>query len=68
MIQAHLAYVMSRTATMTTKIIDIYTKVASAISQGKLKRLSPLIFPNDVLVAVKNHIDLFAESKQLTSL
>ena len=61
-IAAHPAFVTSITAAILTKIMDIYTKVASAISQAQLKWLSPLIFPNDVLVAVKNHIEKFAKS------
>ena len=52
---------------MITKLTNIYTKVSSTISQEHIKCLSALIFPNDVLVAVKNHITQFAESKQLTS-
>jgi hypothetical protein len=52
---------------MFTKLYDIYSKVANAVSQAQLNRLSPLIFPHDVLLAVKNHIDQFAEKKQLKS-
>ena len=67
MVASHPSRVTSTSATMIVKSQDIYTKVASAISQAQLNRLSPLIFPNDVLLAVKTHIDTFAKSKQLTS-
>jgi hypothetical protein len=59
MVASHPSRVTSTSATMIVKSQDIYTKVASAISQAQLNRLSPLIFPNDVLLAVKTHIDTF---------
>ena len=67
MVQFNPAYVTASAATMMTKITDIYTKVANAVSQAQLNRLSPLIFPNDVLKNVKTHIDQFAEKRELKS-
>ena len=48
------AFIMASSATMLTRITYIYNKVSSVISQAHLRRLSPLIFPHDVLQAVKD--------------
>ena len=53
--------------TMMAQTKEIQKCIENAVSQTQLHRLSTLTFPHEVLLAIKSHINTFAQEKSYVS-
>ena len=67
MIHFNPAIVESAVSTMVHQTQDIFHKCSNVIAAAQMHRLSPLMFPHDVLTSVKLHIDTIAEKNKYIS-